>query len=270
MIPESLCRVTDLTELAARVRAAAPAAAAAPVTVAFTTHQGAKHAGRRTGYRNHVLSLRVGAAVGSAAVAPGSVTDDAVHACVGRQAGALFEHPLLPVRVAALDAVLAAAWPHAGEPVTVPGGDSRAKSEARAAAVVELLGAGVRRVLVVGVVNSLLRGLRARGIGYLACDHIGGHTEWGEPIGTDAEAALPGCDALLVSGMTLANGTLEPLRRSAAARGLPLVVFAQTGAAVLRCFVGAGVTALSAEPYPFFWLDGGPSVLHRYRQGEAA
>ena len=25
-----------------------------------------------------------------------------------------------------------------------------------------------------------------------------------------------------------------------------------------------GVSAVCAEPYPFFWLDGGPGVVHRY------
>ncbi|WAX82163.1 hypothetical protein [Streptomyces sp. KMM 9044] len=41
--------------------------------------------------------------------------------------------------------------------------------------------------------------------------------------------------------------------------------FAQTGSAVLPRFPGHGVSAVCAEPYPFFWLDGGPGTVHRYR-----
>ena len=39
---------------------------------------------------------------------------------------------------------------------------------------------------------------------------------------------------------------------------------AQTGSAVLPRFLGHGVSAVCAEPYPFFWLDGGPGTVHRY------
>jgi hypothetical protein len=116
----------------------------------------------------------------------------------------------------------------------------------------------------VGVVNSLLEDLRSRGLRYVPCDLKGGQTEWGEPVVADALDAAGGCDALLVSGMTLGNGTFEPLRRHALAHGKQLVMFAQTGSAVLPRFLGQGVSAVCAEPYPFFWLDGGPGVVHRY------
>jgi hypothetical protein len=119
-------------------------------------------------------------------------------------------------------------------------------------------------VLVVGVVNSLLEALRRRGLGYVPCDLKGGTTEWGEPVRTDAPAELERCDAILASGMTLGNGSFEPLREHALRHGKELVMFAQTGSAVLPCLVGAGVSAVCAEPYPFFWLDGGPGTIHRY------
>lgn len=69
--------------------------------------------------------------------------------------------------------------------------------------------------------------------------------------------------------MTLGNGTFDPLRRSALDHGKPLVMFAQTGSAVLPRFLGAGVAAVCAEPYPFFWLDGGPGTVHRYRSADS-
>ncbi|MFJ4468466.1 Rossmann-like domain-containing protein [Streptomyces sp. NPDC089424] len=247
--------------------------AAVRIAVAFTTRQAVRHAGRGTGYRNEVLSLRLAEAVGSCAVEPGALPESALDDCVGADVARLLAHPLLPVRVAALDAALTHHLPHTpergAEPVRLPAGSSLEKSRARARAVVELLDppAG-STVLVVGVVNSLLEELRTRGVHCVPCDLKGGVTEWGEPVGTDALAAAARCDALLVSGMTLGNGTFDPLRSHAQRHGKRLVMFAQTGGAVLPRFLGQGVSAVCAEPYPFFWLDGGPGVIHRYREEE--
>ncbi|GAA0398827.1 Rossmann-like domain-containing protein [Streptomyces luteireticuli] len=239
------------------------------VSTAFVTSQCVRHSGRNGGYRNEVLGLRVGAAVGSCAVEPGTLPDDASAACAGRPVGELLEHPLAAVRTAALDAYLMHVLPHTpangARPWSLPAGDSLRKSRARARAVVGLLGAVPgQRVLVVGVVNSLLEALRDRGLAYEPCDLKGGTTEWGEKIRTDATAVADRCDAFLVSGMTLGNGTFEPLREHAARHGKELVAFAQTGSAVLPRLLGAGVSAVCAEPYPFFWLDGGRGVVHRY------
>ncbi|MFF4078194.1 Rossmann-like domain-containing protein [Streptomyces sp. NPDC001777] len=239
------------------------------IAVAFTTRQAVRHEGRGSGYRNEVLSLRLAEAVGSCAVEPGELPDGAVEDCVGADVARLLEHELPPVRVAALDAYLMHVLPHGpgngGRPCPLPAGTSLKKSRARARSVVELIdvppGASV---LVVGVVNSLLEALRARGLAYVPCDLKGGTTEWGEPVRTDALAELERCDAVLASGMTLGNGSFEPLRRRARRSGIPLVMFAQTGSAVLPRLIGSGVTAVCAEPYPFFWLDGGPGTIHRY------
>ncbi|MEU2910704.1 Rossmann-like domain-containing protein [Streptomyces massasporeus] len=262
---------TSYDDLVEQVRAGAfgPDPAALRIAVAFTTRQAVRHQGRGTGYRNEVLSLRLAGAVGSCAVEPGHLPDTAVEECVGADVARLLEHPLPPVRVAALDAYLMHVLPHTPDhgatPVPLPAGSSLEKSRARAKAVAALLdlppGA---TVLVVGVVNSLLEALRSRGLRYLPCDLKGGATEWGEPVLPDALAAAGRCDALLVSGMTLGNGTFEPLRRHALTHGKQLVMFAQTGSAVLPRFLGQGVSAVCAEPYPFFWLDGGPGVVHRY------
>ncbi|MEU8328596.1 DUF364 domain-containing protein [Micromonospora sp. NPDC048839] len=262
---------TSLTDLISAVTAGRLGTdpAVEQVSVAFTTRQGARHAGRGRGYRNHVLSLRVGAAVGSCSVEPDELADDVAYDCVGRSVAELLTDPVRAVRVAALDAYLAAVHPHehaAHDTVMIAAGTSLAKSTARATSVVELLPVTAgQTVLVVGVVNSLLEQLRRRGVSYLPCDLAGGSTEWSEPFLPDAAALLERCDALLVSGMTLGNGTFEPLLQHARATGKAMVAFAQTGSAVLPCFLGTGLSAVSAEPYPFFWLDGGPTPLYRYR-----
>ncbi|AWK11778.1 hypothetical protein SSP531S_02070 [Streptomyces spongiicola] len=265
-------RAATYDALVARARAGrlGPDPAALRIAVAFTTRQAVRHDGRGTGYRNEVLSLRLAEAVGSCAVEPGALPDSAVEDCVGADVARLLAHPLLPVRVAALDAYLMHVTPHTPDngarPVRLPAGTSLQKSRARARAVAELLdlprGA---TVLVVGVVNSLLETLRSRGLAYVPCDLKGGVTEWGETVATDASAEVGRCDALLVSGMTLGNGTFEPLREHALRHGKQLVMFAQTGSAVLPRFLGHGVSAVCAEPYPFFWLDGGPGTVHHYR-----
>jgi len=239
----------------------------AEVSVGFLTQQGVRHASRQRSYRNHVLSLRVEDAVGACAVEPGDITEDVVLDCVGTPVRELLRHSLLPVRVCALDAYLQCVRPHRNhaEKVVIGRGTSLQKSLHRAKAVVELLPLDPgRRVLVVGVVNSLLHHLRARGNSYIACDYKGGETEWGEQIATDAMSVLDRCDAVLASGMVVGNGTFQPLLDHARETGKPLVLFAQTASGILPCFLGAGVTAVSAEPYPFFWLDGGPSALYRY------
>ncbi|WP_328422032.1 Rossmann-like domain-containing protein [Streptomyces sp. NBC_00443] len=268
--PAALSRTYD--DLVAHVRAGAlgPDPGTQRIAVAFTTRQAVRHDGRGTGYRNEVLSLRLAEAVGSCAVEPGELPDGALDDCVGADVARLLDHPVPAVRVAALDAYLMHITPHTPDhgarPAALPAGSSLEKSTARARAVIELLDlpAG-STVLVVGVVNSLLAALRSRGIGYVPCDLKGGATEWGEPVVADALTAAGSCDALLVSGMTLGNGTFEPLRRHALRHGKQLVMFAQTGSAVLPRFLGHGVSAVCAEPYPFFWLDGGPGTVHRYR-----
>ena len=260
--------VVDLVDLV-RAGAIGPDPASRTVSVGFTTSQGARHASREQTYRNTVVSLRVEQAVGSCAVEPGELVDADVHDCVGASVADLLDHPSPAIGIAALDAYLMSARPHersGARQVVIGRGNSLDKSMARASAVVDLLDAAPgSRVLVVGVVNSLLQHLRTRGLRYVPCDLKGGRTEWGEPVVTDAQSALDDCDLVLASGMTVGNGSFEPLLRKAVLADRPVVLFAQTASAVLPWFIGAGVSAMSAEPFPFFWLDGGPTTIFQYR-----
>lgn len=236
-------------------------------SVAFLTVQGAQHTGRQTGYLNTVLSVRVGRAVGSCAVEPGELDEHLVGQIVGRGIDGLLCHPRRAVRVATADAYLADVLPHREHPaahaVPLPAGDSLRRSMTRARAVAALL-PDVRRVAVIGVVNSLLSALRERGMSYAACDLKGGRTEWDEPVLTGHAEAIEGCEAVLASGMVLGNGSFDEISALCRARGLPLVVFAQTGSAVLRELLGSHLHALSAEPYPFFWLTGDAGEIYGY------
>lgn len=272
-------RPVALHELTAWVKAGqlGPEPAAVPVAGAFLTLYSTRHVGRNQQYRNEILSLRVGAAVGSCAFEPDHRVDHAtaVDDCVGANIAELLEHPLRAVRIAALDAYLMHTNPHpdAGrvraEQVLVAGESSLAKSQSRAGGVVDLLPAGTRTVLVIGVVNSLLAQLRSRGIDYLPCDLAGGVTEWDEPVYTSFDDVPKSYDALLVTGMCLGNDSFDALLEHARQHAVPMVMFAQTGSAVLPWFLGeTGLIAVAAEPYPFFSLDGGPSTHFHYRSGE--
>ena len=240
------------------------------VATAFLTLQRSRHVGRDTVYTNHLVSVRVGRSVGSCYVEAGGVSSADVDELPGCSVGDLLQHPLLSVRVAALDAYLGEQRPHdrhpRAEPLTVPGGSSLDKSRFRARSVVDLLSPRRGdRVALIGVVNSLVAELEERGALVLPCDFNVRETEWGRPVAADMHEVLRAPDAILATGMTLGNGTFDALLDRARALGVPLVLFAQTGSAVAPVFLGAGVTAVSAEPYPFFWLDGGPTTIYLYR-----
>src|ERR671922_253594 len=78
------------------------------VATSFLTLQRSRHVGRDTVYTNHLVSVRVGRSVGSCYVEAGEVSSAEVDELPGRSVGDLLQHPLLPVRVAALDAYQAA------------------------------------------------------------------------------------------------------------------------------------------------------------------
>nr|WP_242687587.1 MULTISPECIES: DUF364 domain-containing protein [unclassified Actinopolyspora] len=238
-------------------------------TVAFRTEQNARHVGRTTGYVNSVLSIRVGEAVGSCATEPDAQDTTRLSGLTGSTVDELLDHPEPAVRTAALDAYLAHLSPHDARrdsrTARLPRGDSSAKSRARARAVVDLLPEGTKGpVAVIGVVNSLLSALEARNLEHVPCDFKGGRTEQGETVLRNHSAALSGARAVLASGMTLGNGTFDGIAEHCRANAVPLVVFAQTGSAVFRELLGTHLTALSAEPYPFFWLTGQENEIHLY------
>lgn len=248
-------------------------AAEARASMVFLVTQGVRHSGRARGYANTVLCVRVGSGTGTAAVAPGELTGTEVPRLVddvvGTPVAQLLDHPDRAVRIAALDAFLLDERPHAADPaarpVAVPAGDTLTRSRIRARAVADLVRVEPGgRVAVVGVVNSLLEALRERGLRPLPCDLAGGHTEWGEPVPTEADDAIGAADAVLVTGMVLANGTWPEIRELCRDRGPAPTVFAQTGSAVFAQLLRDELDGLSAEPFPYFWLTGDAGTVWTY------
>ncbi|MFI5803025.1 Rossmann-like domain-containing protein [Streptomyces sp. NPDC051561] len=243
-------------------------------TSVFWAHHGTRLAGGTTTYLNQYVLIRVGSAFGACAFEAGELDAGVCGALSGSSLGALLRDPARPVRVAALDAYLAAVRPHReadAEAVTLPAGPPEVRAVARDAAIAGLLdlpeGAGVA---LIGVVNPLVAAIRERGGVPLLCDLNLRTTQWGDPVSTDMNEVLEAADAVVATGMTLSNGSFDTILARCRERGVPLVVYAQTGSAVARAFLGAGVSAVSAEPFPFSQFSADPTVLYRYRAAAVA
>jgi hypothetical protein len=164
----------------------------------------------------------------------------------------------LALRIAALDAYLTSVEPHylaaAGgraEEVILPAGTPDVRARARDAAVAGLL--EIRpgsKVALIGVVNPLVDAIAERGGECLPCDLNLRETASGLPVSRDMTEVVEAADAVVATGMTLSNGSFDVLIDRCLQQEIPLVVYAQTGSAVVRAFFGSGVTALSAEPFP--------------------
>jgi hypothetical protein len=249
-----------------------PDPAGVTATSVFWVQHGTRLAGGTTTYRNRYVLVRVGAAFGACAFEPGEIDPDLAVEVSGRPVAALLRAGPPALRLAALDAHLAAATPHrdaGAEPVVLPAGPPEVRARARDAAVAGLL-PGVlpdpsgARVALIGVVNPLVAAIRALGAHPLPCDLDLTTTQWGDPVTTDMTDVLDRADAVVATGMTLGNGSFDTILHRCRERDIPLVVYAQSGSAVARAFLGAGVTALSAEPFPFSQFSADATVLHLY------
>ncbi len=240
-------------------------------TSVFWLHHGTRLAGGTTTYLNQYVLVRVGRAFGACAFDPGEIDPAISRDASGSPLDALLREGPLPLRVAALDAYLAEQLPHgeapSAQPVTLPAGVPEVRARARDAAIAGLLDtAPGAKVALIGVVNPLVAAIRDRGRVCLPCDRNLRATQWGDPVAESADEVLEAADAAVATGMTLGNGTFDPIVRRCRERAIPLIVYAQTGSAVARAFVGSGVTALSAEPFPFSQFSTGPSIVYRYRE----
>ncbi|MDT0328349.1 Rossmann-like domain-containing protein [Nocardiopsis lambiniae] len=240
-------------------------------TSVFWAHHGTRLAGGDVTYLNRYVLVRVGPAFGACAFEEGELDPSVCAEASGLPLGELLaEDRPLPLRLAALDALLAAELPHHRDPraeaVSLPEGTPERRAVARDAAIAGLLpDPRGRRVGLIGVVNPLVAAIRERGGECLPCDLNLRRTQWGDEVGSSMEEVLDEADAIVATGMTLGNGTFDTILERCRERDIPLVVYAQSGAAVARALLGEGVTALSAEPFPFSQFSAVPTALYRYR-----
>ncbi|MFF4852093.1 Rossmann-like domain-containing protein [Streptomyces sp. NPDC001194] len=242
-------------------------------TSVFWIHHGTRLAGGDTTYLNQYVLVRLGGSFGGCAFEAGEIDPAVCRDSCGVPLDALLREAPRPLRIAALDAYLSQTRPHraaatAGEaePVILPAGTPEMRARARDAAIAGLLDieAGAR-VALIGVVNPLVEAIRERGGEPLPCDFNLETTQWGDPVTDDMDEVLERAEAVVATGMTLSNGSFDTALERCRSRGIPLIVYAQTGSAVARAFLGSGVTALCAEPFPFSQFSAEETVLYRYR-----
>ncbi|OLF18552.1 Rossmann-like domain-containing protein [Actinophytocola xanthii] len=244
-------------------------------TSVFWLHHGTRLAGGNTTYRNQYLLVRCGRSFGACAFEADEVDPSICLEASGRSVGDLLRDGPLPLRIAALDAYLATVRPHReapdAEPVSLPAGTPEVRARARDAAITGLLDIATgARVALIGVVNPLVAAIRERGGVCLPCDLNLPATQWGDTVTSEMSEVLEDADAVVATGMTLGNGTFDEIVRRCRERAVPLVVYAQSGSAVARAFLGAGVTAVSAEPFPFSQFSADVTTLYHYRQATPA
>ncbi len=246
-----------------------PAPSSMPVTSAFWLHHTTRLPGADITYRNYYVLLRVGEVFGACSFEAGEIDPEYCADASGVTLDALLADGPLPVRIAALDAYLAAVEPHhlapQAEEVVLPAGAPDVRARARDAAVAGLLDVGAgTKVALIGVVNPLVDAIASRGGVCLPCDFNLRETASGLPVSRDMTEVVDAADAVVATGMTLSNGTFDVLLDRCRQQAKPLAVYAQTGSAVVRSFLGSGVTALSAEPFPFSQFSSRPTSLYRY------
>ncbi|WP_369217262.1 Rossmann-like domain-containing protein [Streptomyces flavofungini] len=264
--PQTVAELTDGVLAGAH----GPDPAELTVTSAFWLYNTTRLAGGDVTYHNHYLLLRVGDAFGACSFEAGELPPQFCENASGQPLAKLLRHESAPVRTAALDAYLARVRPHRdaaeAERVLLPAGTPEVRAEARDASVAGLLDiAPGARVALIGVVNPLVAAIRERGGVCLPCDLNLRTTAWGDPVTDDMTEVLARADAVVATGMTLSNGTFDLILRHCVEHGTPLTVYAQSGSAVARAFVGAGVTALNAEPFTFSQFSADPTPMYRYR-----
>lgn len=250
-----------------------PLPSALVATSVFWIHHGTRLAGGDTTYLNQYVLVRLGGSFGGCAFEAGEIAPAICRDSSGTPLDRLLREAPRPLRIAALDAYLSEARPHrvaaaAGdaEPVALPTGTPEIRAKARDTAIAGLLDIGEgARVGLIGVVNPLVAAIRERGGEPLPCDFNLKATQWGDPVTDDMHAVLERAEAVVATGMTLSNGSFDTVLERCRSRGIPLIVYAQTGSAVARAFLGSGVTALSAEPFPFSQFSAEETVLYRYR-----
>lgn len=132
---------------------------------------------------------------------------------------------------------------------------------------------GQNRVGVVGVVGELIHELSAwpetqiRATDFAT--RVAGSVMDGIEIDWGMETAemVASVDVAVVTGMTLANGSLEEILRAARQADTKLVIFAETGHNFGPKYLQLGVDAVIAEDFPFYLSSTGPSRFRVERQG---
>lgn len=271
MLDQTTAQPTTIAELLEAVRQGAYGVDPAELFAsgAMWICQSTKFPGTSQQYRNYYLVLRSGAAFGACCVERDDLPSVVAEELAGASLASLLNDPRLPVKIAALDAYFGTVRPHrsAGQATAwqLPLGTPQDRALARDRAIVSLLDINPgQQVALIGVVNPLVQAIRERGGVCLPCDFNLAQTQWGDPVSKNMDSVLAAADFVIATGMTLSNGSFDRILSHVRQHAIPLVVYAQTGSSIVPQFLGQGVTAISAEPFPFSQFSAEPSVLYRY------
>lgn len=239
-----------------------------PITGASSIYQTTQFPESKTKYHNYYLLLRSEGYFGACA----HTAEQLESSVAGQLSGYFLDEALsdehLVVQIAAMDAYLGVNLPHAQHCqhiVHIDEGTPLQKAVQRDELIAHL--AKIKpdeKVALIGVVNPLVAAIKKRGGVCLLCDLQLRETQWGDVIERDMEKVLEQADSVICTGMTLSNGTFDTILQVVRRRNIPLTVYAQTGSAVVAQFIGQGVTALVAEPFPFTQFSGGQSNVYCY------
>ena len=251
-----------------------PDPAAQFVVGAFWIRQSTRFPGTHQQYRNYYLLVRVGASFGACCVERDSLDSSVAEELSGQSVADLLADDRLPVRIAALDAYLNAALPHhdaaKARALMLPSGTPLVRAAARDKAIAGLISLKPgQRVGLIGVVNPLVAAIQQHGAICLPCDFNMERTQDGVEVAKDMLPILEQADVIIATGMTLSNGSFDRIIAAVRRRRIPLIVYAQTGSGIVPRFLGDGVTAVSAEPFPFSQFSADPTPIYLYRADEA-
>jgi hypothetical protein len=245
-----------------------PLPAALPVTGSSYIYQTTQFPASVTKYHNYYLLLRSESYFGACSHTSEQLDISIAGQLSGLPLDAVLRDERLPVQIAAMDTYLGVVRPHAEycrEIANIPAGTPIEKARRRDALIADSAAiAPGQKVALIGVVNPLVEAIVERGGTCLPCDLQLEATQWGDAVEKDMEKVLDRADSVICTAMTLSNGTFDRILERVRERQIPLTVYAQTGSAVVASFVGKGVTAWVAEPFPFTQFSADATRLYCY------
>jgi len=239
-----------------------------PITGASSIYQTTQFPESRTKYHNYYLLLRSESYFGACAHTAEQLESSIAGQLSGHHLHDALSDERLVVQIAAMDAYLGVNLPHAQhcqQILQINEGTPLQKAVQRDELIANM--AQIKpndKVALIGVVNPLVAAIKERGGVCLLCDLQLSETQWGDAIERDMEKVLEQADVVICTGMTLSNGTFDRVLEIVRQRNIPLTVYAQTGSAVVAQFLGQGVSALVAEPFPFTQFSGGQTTVYCY------
>lgn len=238
------------------------------VTGSFWVTQTTKFPGTDHRYYNRYLVMRIENGFGGCCLEEGQIQPAEAEELSGACVSDLLVHPNRAVRFACLDAFLGAVSPvSAVRGVTqksLPAGTPIQRAETRDRLIAGLLKVSPgQKVGLIGVVNPLVSAIEERGATCLPCDFNMEKTANGLSVTSDMAPVLAEADFVISTGMTLTNGSIEDIMATCHDRGIPLVIYSQTGSHVFGNLANTGqISGLVAETFPYSQFTAQESPLY--------